>query len=218
MPPLRTPNKLVTKSLNQLNKPELMELAEILGVEFPAGTVPQIRNTLALVVEARCEEGFGHANFAKILPIHWPAALVLGKDEEDGEEWTGTARPGPVSARAKKAHAHAPQARRAGAAMPCVRRGGGILGILRRWAVPAQGTEEDEESEDGKSMITSTPIPPSWSRMTCSDQGCSTQSAAPPLTTRSGSALLTAACRSEVHGQELGQRHHVILCFSELQG
>jgi hypothetical protein len=218
MPPLQTPNKSATKSLNQLNKPELMELAEILGVEFPAGIVPQIRNALAPVVEARREEGFGHADFAKILPIHWPAGSVSGEDKDDGEEWTGTARPGPAAAHAKKAHARAPQARRAGAAMPRARRGGGILGILRRRAVPAQGTEEDKESEDGKSMITSTPIPPSRSRTTCSDQGCSTRSAAPPLTTRSGSALSTAACRSEVHGQELGQRHRVILCFSELQG
>jgi hypothetical protein len=36
--------------------------------------------------------------------------------------------------------------------MPRARQGGGILGILRRRAapVPAQGTEEDEDSEEGE--------------------------------------------------------------------
>jgi hypothetical protein len=91
MPPLQAPNKSATKSLNQLNKPELMELADILGVEFPAGTVPQIRNALALVVEVRRKEGFGHADFAKILPIRRPTELVSGEDKDDGEEWTGMA-------------------------------------------------------------------------------------------------------------------------------
>jgi putative hemolysin len=90
MPPVCQPNPLADKSVQQMNKTELTELANLLSFKIPVGhTVLQICNLLKPVVAAQHADGFGHANFARILP------LPVRKDSPGGlfdnsKEWGGT--------------------------------------------------------------------------------------------------------------------------------
>jgi hypothetical protein len=86
MPPYRTkdPKPSAVKSLNQLRKAELIELAGFLNVEANKGmTIPQLQTVLQPAVVTAIADGTTHIDFARNLP---PPQPLPSKDLDDLED------------------------------------------------------------------------------------------------------------------------------------
>jgi hypothetical protein len=93
MPPYRTkdPKPSAVKSLNQLRKAELIELAGFLDIEANEGmTIPQLRTVLQPAVVTAIADGTTHVDFARILPPPQPLPSEDPDDLEDPEDQGST--------------------------------------------------------------------------------------------------------------------------------